>query len=71
MLFDVKLVEDYHLRLPEIPATVGTACGLRSGPPARFEAYQRRQSPNTSHAVSWFPANTVDTATYISGRLRL
>jgi len=28
----------FHLRLPEIPAAVGSACGLRGGPPARFEA---------------------------------
>jgi len=33
-----KLVEASHLRLPEIRAAVGTACGLGSGPSARFEA---------------------------------
>ncbi|WP_407888086.1 hypothetical protein [Levilactobacillus sp. N40-8-2] len=38
MIFDVKLVGNYHLRVPKIPAAVGAACGLRSGPPARFEA---------------------------------
>jgi len=36
-----------NLRLPEIPVAVGTACGLRSGPPARFEA--RQSSPVSKH----------------------
>ncbi|KRL95415.1 hypothetical protein FD28_GL002379 [Levilactobacillus hammesii DSM 16381] len=42
-----QFAEVGHLQLPEIPAAVGTACGLRSGPPARFEAWQRSASLQT------------------------
>ncbi|KRL93894.1 hypothetical protein FD28_GL001084 [Levilactobacillus hammesii DSM 16381] len=46
-MLNIKLVINRHLRLPEIPAAVGTAYGLRSGPPARFEA--RHKSPVSKH----------------------
>ncbi|MGQ4559846.1 hypothetical protein ACUIJQ_11305 [Levilactobacillus hammesii] len=43
----MSMEEDFRLRLPEIPAAVGTACGLKYGPPARFEA--RKSSPVSKH----------------------
>ncbi len=59
------------LRLSEVPPAVGSAYGLKSGPSARFEAWENHQSPNTSHAVSQKSANTVDTAGSTSDSLRL
>ncbi len=63
----MRSVENCHLRLPEM----GNVCGLRGGPRLGLKPDQDRQSPNTSHAVSWFPANTVATAASTSGLLRL
>ncbi len=62
-----------RLRPLGTPPSVGHACGLRGGPPARFEAGSP-PSPNTSHAVSpgkFARTNTIDTEDCVPSCLRL